>query len=136
MKNIIYTVVFLITITVYSQEKKQGKVYRGWTYIDTNENGENYYKAQKNDFIWYKLILNESTKIKGIKGKVKIILTLYKVDCKEKEIGYKSGFVYDNEYNILQQDEQSLDIIVMMEKPKPNSIELWYLDFYCNNIKR
>ena len=47
MKKILFGIIFLITIATYSQEsKEEGKDYKGWIFISSEENGDELYLSK------------------------------------------------------------------------------------------
>lgn len=139
MKKIIYIIYFLIPILVFSQEKEVGKIYDGWTYIDTNENGDDYYYKIRNEkSVWfktsYKKIKKHSTLFNEYETKGYLVLFMF--DCKNEKLSLQSSG-HITEEGVVDTKQNSDEVTKnTMEIPFPDTMEEWYLDFYCNTIKK
>ena len=137
MKKILFAIIFLITITTYSQEtKEEGKDYEGWIFMTSLENGnELYYQKLKKNYTWFKTVYDKPKKHKEflVEKPHTIIghLTLYEFDCDEKEIGVKSQGFLTNEGVVDFNQER----IVRMKIPFPDTVEIYFLNYFCDNIK-
>ena len=137
MKKILCVIIFLITIATYSQEsKEEGKDYKGWIFISSEENGDElYYQKFKKDYTWFKTVYNKPKKHKElfVKEEHTIIghMILYKFDCNEKELGVKSqGYLTEDGVVDYNQDR-----FEKMKIPFPDTIQMYYLNYFCDNIK-
>ena len=137
MKKILFGIIFLITIATYSQEsKEEGKDYKGWIFISSEENGDElYYQKFKKDYTWFKTVYNKPKEHKElfVEKPHTIIghLTLYKFDCDEKELGIKSqGYLTEDGVVDYNQDR-----IEKMKVPFPDTMQMYYLNYFCDNIK-
>jgi len=133
MKKILCIVIFLVTIATYSQEKKEeGKNYNGWFFIcNSKKSGdEHYYQAFKKNYVWLKTVFKKPKKRIVEKHTVKGSLVLYKFDCDKKEIGIKSSG-YLTKSGVVGINQQ---VFAKMEIPFPDTMQLFYLNYFCNNI--
>ena len=137
MKKILFGIIFLITIATYSQEsKEEGKDYKGWIFISSEENGDElYYQKFKKDYTWFKTVYNKPKEHKElfVEKPHTIIghLTLYKFDCDEKELGVKSqGYLTEDGVVDYNQDR-----FEKMKIPFPDTMQMYYLNYFCDNIK-
>lgn len=138
MKKALTLIIFLITITTYSQESKiEGKDYDGWTYIGNQDDGDElYYKNFKENFTWFKTLYAKPKKHKEFLGDEHTtigFMVLYKFDCDAKEMGVKTQGYLTKE-GIVDSD-QTKDLLIDMEVPFPDTIAEFYLNYFCNNIK-
>ena len=137
MKKILFGIIFLITIATYSQEsKEEGKDYKGWIFISSEENGDElYYQKFKKDYTWFKTVYNKPKEHKElfVEKPHTIIghLTLYKFDCDEKELGIKSQG-YLTEDGVVDYNQDRIEI---MKVPFPDTMQMYYLNYFCDNIK-
>ena len=134
MKKVLNLIIFLITITIYSQEsKKEGKVYDGWTYLYTKDNGDElHYKKFKENYAWFKTLFGKPKKHKELSGEEHTTigyLILYKFDCSAKELGWKS-IGYLTEGGVVDSDHK-VDVLIDMEVPFPDTMQEFHLEYYC-----
>ena len=127
----------MITIATYSQEsKEEGKDYKGWIFISSEENGDElYYQKFKKDYTWFKTVYNKPKEHKElfVEKPHTIIghMTLYKFDCDEKELGVKSqGYLTEDGVVDYNQDR-----FEKMKIPFPDTMQMYYLNYFCDNIK-
>ena len=137
MKKILFGIIFLITIATYSQEsKEEGKDYKGWIFISSEENGDElYYQKFKKDYTWFKTVYNKPKEHKELfvekPHTITGHLTLYKFDCDEKELGIKSqGYLTEDGVVDYNQDR-----FEKMKVPFPDTMQMYYLNYFCDNIK-
>jgi len=137
MKKILFGIIFLITIATYSQEsKEEGKDYKSWIFISSEENGDKlYYQKFKKDYTWFKTVYNKPKEHKELfvekPHTITGHLTLYKFDCDEKELGIKSqGYLTEDGVVDYNQDR-----FEKMKVPFPDTIQMYYLNYFCDNIK-
>ena len=137
MKKILFGIIFLITIATYSQEsKEEGKDYKGWIFISSEENGDElYYQKFKKDYTWFKTVYNKPKEHKELfvekPHTITGHLTLYKFDCDEKELGIKSqGYLTEDGVVDYNQDR-----FEKMKIPFPDTMQMYYLNYFCDNIK-
>ena len=137
MKKILCVIIFLITIATYSQEsKEEGKDYKGWIFISSEENGDElYYQKIKKDYTWFKTVYNKPKEHKElfVEKPHTIIghMILYKFDCDEKELGVKSQG-YLTEDGVVDYNQE---LYAKMKIPFPDTIQMYYLNYFCDNIK-
>nr|WP_298989939.1 hypothetical protein [uncultured Polaribacter sp.] len=139
MKKILFTVIFLMTLTTYSQEEKleEGKEYDGWIYIEKSTQGNIYYKHFKENTIWFKFIYKKPKKhITFFQEEVIVesYIVLYKFDCDKKELGFQSSGYFTKEG--LVDERQKNERMIKMKFPFPDTLEEFILNYYCNKIKK
>ncbi|PQJ23363.1 hypothetical protein [Tenacibaculum sp. SG-28] len=124
----------------YGQDKKEeGKVYDGWTFIFKSKktNHELYYQLLKENTVWFKTVYNKPKKheeITLLNTKEHTIISdvvLYVFDCESKEIGIKSNGYWTKDAVVDYNQNSS----VKMKIPFPDTMESFYLEYYCENIK-
>ena len=137
MKKILFGIIFLITIATYSQEsKEEGKDYGGWIFMTSQDNGDEiYYQTFKKDYTWFKTVYNKPKEHKELfvekPHTITGHLTLYKFDCDEKELGIKSqGYLTEDGVVDYNQDR-----FEKMKVPFPDTMQMYYLNYFCDNIK-
>ena len=113
--------------------KKEGKDYDGWVFICSSKKSgdEHYYQTFKKNYVWLKTVFKKSKRGLVEKRTAKGSMVLYKFDCDAKEIGIKSSG-YLTKDGVVGINKQ---VFAKMEIPFPNTMQLFFLNYFCYNIK-
>lgn len=129
MKKILYTIIFLMTLATYSQEKT------GWTLIENSETEKILHRLHTNNTAWIQTSYKNDDKMVNNEP-VRSSLVLMKFDCRsekyaiysERKFNVNKKVIYDYVFEL---EEWRL----VMKKAEPNSNAKKYLEHHCKIIR-
>ncbi len=132
LKRILLTAILILYIgDFYGQEKEEGQVYDGWTYMGVTEDGyEAFTKKHKPNKVWIKIVFEEPQE-QQILFKTIIyssVVSLFKIDCRNSEYGMLQGALYSKDGDMVHDEKTPYP---KMETPYPDSFNESVLEFHC-----
>ena len=121
MRKLLFAIVFLMTISTYSQQEKE------WILIDDSESETIYIRKRTDDSAWFKTVYkNDKTKAKADSGYDEVVrksLVLFKFECINLMMGVLSSLKYDKDGNVITSNNVN-EFLIQMEYVIPRFLSL------------
>jgi hypothetical protein len=129
MKKILYTIILLITIATYSQEKTD------WTLIEDSETERILHRLNTKNTAWIQTSYKNDDKMVNNEP-VRSSLVLIKFDCRNEKYAISSERKFNENKKVIYDYEFSDgEMMLVMKKAVPNSNAKKYLEAHCKIIR-
>ena len=130
MRKLLFAIVFLMTISTYSQQEKE------WILIDDSESETIYIRKRTDDSAWFKTVYkNDKTKAKADSGYDEVVrksLVLFKFECINLMMGVLSSLKYDKDGNVITSNNVN-EFLIQMKYVVPDSYGEFIFEYFCDN---